>query len=644
MENNLDHEHQFRRDQAVQRDDSQAVPGWRAQKLEIHRDLSDIRVLEEGLAASYWEYPNDGSSAQRREEEVRLESERILWLAKEKGLYVDWTETAGYGSRITKKTKESIVFVDEENKRVVKLKDPFAVRNLKSHSPREALYEHIIHNLYFPETRYTFLGVTSWGGELRFILSQPFIRSVRSLSEDDALSELGERGLNPVTQFFIEDEFVRITDYWGSNALIDEKGESRYIDPVINHKVPARFILNLFLSEKLSESMKENEKELLLFYLGRDNDLTVEEALKIRYSEAHALIPGITLLAFQMRHPDKLIFRGREELEKVASEVFCRKVSSDEALFGGYRLYDEFRRKTGKTVAAALMQGTGHNEAIEFEMKDRLDSILRNVDKMDVLDLERAVMEVKGLELKKELGYGISEREQIQILELKEHLQRARKELRQWAKRGFRENNTVLDRILGREFHPQYKLPAKDLILTREGRNYIKLLEKTAEEKYSQDESSLIQLEISKNLLLIAKDAQYRQNTLLQDENADKALGSLIEDTRQKGRTRDMNSRVPLELAWMKLSELKLDNIQEGEVRTVPGMSVSLIKCAQQLTEELVSDDNPQSINPPGKNKALEARRERLERSHEKSLEKTLKKWVSGYGKSGVTMKQGKRK
>ena len=71
MENNLDHEHQFRRDQAVQRDDSQAVPGWRAQKLEIHRDLSDIRVLEEGLAASYWEYPNDGSSAQRREEEVR---------------------------------------------------------------------------------------------------------------------------------------------------------------------------------------------------------------------------------------------------------------------------------------------------------------------------------------------------------------------------------------------------------------------------------------------------------------------------------------------------------------------------------------------------------------------------------------------
>ena len=178
----------------------------------------------------------------------------------------------------------------------------------------------------------------------------------------------------------------------------------------------------------------------------------------------------------------------------------------------------------------------------------------------------------------------------------------------------------------------KHKLPAKDLILTREGRNYIKLLEKTAEGKYSQDESSLIQLEISKNLLLIAKDAQYRQNTLLQDENADKALGSLIEDTRQKGRTRDMNSGVPLEMAWMKLSELKLDNIQEGEVRTVPGMSVSLIKCAQQLTEELVSDDNPQSINPPGKNKAFEARREKLEKSHEKSMEKTLKRWVSGYG------------
>lgn len=178
----------------------------------------------------------------------------------------------------------------------------------------------------------------------------------------------------------------------------------------------------------------------------------------------------------------------------------------------------------------------------------------------------------------------------------------------------------------------KHKLPAKDLILTREGRNYIKLLEKTVEGKYSQDESSLIQLEISKNLLLIAKDAQYRQNTLLQDENADKALGSLIEDTRQKGRTRDMNSGVPLEMAWMKLSELKLDNIQEGEVRTVPGMSVSLIKCAQQLTEELVSDDNPQSINPPGKNKAFEARREKLEKSHEKSMEKTLKRWVSGYG------------
>ena len=94
----------------------------------------------------------------------------------------------------------------------------------------------------------------------------------------------------------------------------------------------------------------------------------------------------------------------------------------------------------------------------------------------------------------------------------------------------------------------------------------------------------------------------------------------------------------------MKLSELKFDNIQEGKVQEVSGMSNGLIACAQQITEKLISDDNPESINPPGKNKALEARRERLEKSHEKSLEKTLKKWVSGYGKSWVAMKQGKRK
>ena len=46
-----------------------------------------------------------------------------------------------------------------------KIKNPFAKSHLKRHDIRDAIYEHIVHNILFPETTLQFLGVCEDGRE-----------------------------------------------------------------------------------------------------------------------------------------------------------------------------------------------------------------------------------------------------------------------------------------------------------------------------------------------------------------------------------------------------------------------------------------------------------------------------------------------
>ena len=98
-----------------------------ARIMERARDRSNIRMLEEGLGSAYRSHSND-SERDRRE----AESERLVNVAKENGLYIPKKEPESLGEKIQKHTGESVVYINTNTERVYKIKDPYAKSALKS--------------------------------------------------------------------------------------------------------------------------------------------------------------------------------------------------------------------------------------------------------------------------------------------------------------------------------------------------------------------------------------------------------------------------------------------------------------------------------------------------------------------------------
>lgn len=101
--------------------DGGRVAGDAARGVEGDRDRSDIRVYEEGLAASRDEH-SEHSQRNRRE----AESERLVSIARQNGHYVGRADYGALGERYSKRSGESEVYVDRDNGRVYKVKNPYA--------------------------------------------------------------------------------------------------------------------------------------------------------------------------------------------------------------------------------------------------------------------------------------------------------------------------------------------------------------------------------------------------------------------------------------------------------------------------------------------------------------------------------------
>lgn len=141
--------------------DGGRVAGDTARGVEGDRDRSDIRVYEEGLAASRDEH-SEHSERNRRE----AESERLVSIARQNGHYVGRADYGALGERYSKRSGESEVYVDRDNGRVYKVKNPYAKAPMKgSVQPEDAIVEHLVHNKYFPETTYRFEGISDDAGD-----------------------------------------------------------------------------------------------------------------------------------------------------------------------------------------------------------------------------------------------------------------------------------------------------------------------------------------------------------------------------------------------------------------------------------------------------------------------------------------------
>ena len=247
----------------------------------------DIRVLEEGLGTSFDAYSDDSERTRRNKE-----SERLVTLAKQHGLFIPIDDTKQLGNKVVKRTGESIVYINDDANKVFKVKNPYAKSAMKTGvQPEEAIFEHTIHNLLFPETAYTFEGVSENLGDVRFVLSQERIATYSQPTQQQVVEALAARGLVAEDRYSFGNDLVSVTDVEGDNVLLGENGEVYFIDPIINFKKSAREIIDaLSAKSELSISQKIEQAE-------QDTNIEPTEAQKEagNYKKGHIKIDGFDI-------------------------------------------------------------------------------------------------------------------------------------------------------------------------------------------------------------------------------------------------------------------------------------------------------------------------------------------------------------
>ena len=225
------------------RSDSLTVCYEPESKVQADSDRSDIRMFEIGMSAQ--RHGDYRKSTRTAEEE---ESLRIINTAKEHGLYIDKKEWYKFGDRRSKDTGESIVYLSHDELFFTKIKSPFAKGAIKGTVPADIIYEHLIHNILFPNTRYRFIGISEDLKGIRIILQQRNIgRGFRVPTQeqiDDFLTYVLK--LKKEDNYFYGNEYLSITDVsnLSDNVLLGDNGELFFIDPIIKLKKSAIEILN----------------------------------------------------------------------------------------------------------------------------------------------------------------------------------------------------------------------------------------------------------------------------------------------------------------------------------------------------------------------------------------------------------------
>lgn len=382
------------------------------------------------------------------------------------------------------------------------------------------------------------------------------------------------------------------------------------------------------------EYQERNEKELSAI------------AAKILNNFApRTLLPDEVLLAFQLRHNKKNIFGKDQVLSEIAKSTMGFK-GSVEDLLNDRKRFSKFRSATGRTVNEVLEEATASKIMdIEYgnsmrKLRDLIDKTRENIYSMDVFEIEVVLKQIESEQKRLEgrVTNGLRRTDLERIDEIRGHLKRAKAELLKWHKRGYRTNNNTFDKLLGREFHPMYKLPEKALMQTKEGREYIKGLLKgnvlDVREKARYEEAQ------AKIMMVYA----FRKDSLLLEK--EKGQEFFLERVQEKGRNLNLIEGRSPEAEFMRLAELKF-NIQDGENRIVPGMSKRLIDASQGMTDILVSKENENSIAPVGKNPAREARDERrreLNKKYDIGLGGFLNRQLKGFSshKTSSSLKKGR--
>lgn len=218
-------------------------------------DIGGIRMLASACAAERSRDIGTMSS-----DPIRRESKYLISAAERVGCFMN--ASAVPGTRYTIRTGESEVRIVQKEQLYYKIKNPFAKLHLKKHSPEYVLFEHIVHNILFPDCRLEFLGVVEEFHEARLVFRQQAVRADTRPNDKQIAEYLGRLGLKPEGRYGFFNDYVIVTDVGqdGDNVLMDDNQHLRFIDPIIGFKEP-------LLSKLSSLLTSEEEIDNLVFDL-----------------------------------------------------------------------------------------------------------------------------------------------------------------------------------------------------------------------------------------------------------------------------------------------------------------------------------------------------------------------------------------
>jgi len=209
-------------------------------------DLGCVRVLAEALSAELLRTVQHGERAS-----VRGTSAALIAAAKRCGLYIPYSDRAQYGDLKRRRSGESEIYAGPDYAYLVKFKDPEAKQPIKRTQPTDWLFEHVVHNVLFPDTRYEFMGVSEVAGSVRIVLKQGNVSAVSFPTEEMVAEELKGLGLSPEDRYHYGNAWLSVTDVGaqGDNVLLGDDGHLYFIDPLIRLKRPALVVLKGLVAE-----------------------------------------------------------------------------------------------------------------------------------------------------------------------------------------------------------------------------------------------------------------------------------------------------------------------------------------------------------------------------------------------------------
>ena len=236
----------FRRKKDAERNSGNENGGQRYDGIAVHRfasareqavsDCRRIAVLSAACKAQ-----RGGAADRCSGDTLRA----VIEAAKANGLFVEKSAIDSFGDLVSKRTGESEVYWNRDEQVFYKIKNPESKRPIKHTSLTDWPYEHVIHNILFPETRYEFVGVLNEHNELRIVLKQHSVGSEKFPTEDEIATALAGKCLYPGERYFFGDGHLAVTDVGAhsDNVLVGDDRRVYFIDPLIRFYQSAEEII-----------------------------------------------------------------------------------------------------------------------------------------------------------------------------------------------------------------------------------------------------------------------------------------------------------------------------------------------------------------------------------------------------------------